>query len=124
MFEEVFFSKYCCVKDLLVVQQMNATWASLNMEQCLKFGGQLVGSACGYVPDITLMSFILFFGTYACSMALKKFKFSLFFPTTVSDSTPQCVCSCLSLNSDPNAGSSSRLVTLVNTTHIYNVTCT
>ncbi|KAI9534930.1 Electrogenic sodium bicarbonate cotransporter 1 [Dissostichus eleginoides] len=63
--------------------QMNATWASLNMEQCLKFGGQLVGSACGYVPDITLMSFILFFGTYTCSMALKKFKFSLFFPTTV-----------------------------------------
>ncbi|XP_033978891.1 electrogenic sodium bicarbonate cotransporter 1-like isoform X1 [Trematomus bernacchii] len=63
--------------------QTNATWASLNMEQCLKFGGQLVGSACGYVPDITLMSFILFFGTYTCSMALKKFKFSLFFPTTV-----------------------------------------
>ncbi|KAK5852370.1 hypothetical protein PBY51_023842 [Eleginops maclovinus] len=62
---------------------MNATWASLNKEQCLKFGGQLVGNACGYVPDITLMSFILFFGTYACSMALKKFKASLFFPTTV-----------------------------------------
>lgn len=43
-----------------------------------------MGEACDYVPDITLMSFILFFGTYACSMALKQFKTSRFFPTTVS----------------------------------------
>ncbi|XP_028274443.1 electrogenic sodium bicarbonate cotransporter 1-like isoform X2 [Parambassis ranga] len=61
----------------------NATWASLSRKQCVKFGGQLVGEACGFVPDITLMSFILFFGTYTCSMALKKFKTSRFFPTTV-----------------------------------------
>ncbi|MEQ2187489.1 Electrogenic sodium bicarbonate cotransporter 1, partial [Goodea atripinnis] len=60
----------------------NATWASLTIQQCEKFGGQLVGKACNYVPDITLMSFILFFGTYTCSMALKKFKTSRFFPTT------------------------------------------
>ncbi|KAM9820505.1 electrogenic sodium bicarbonate cotransporter 1-like [Neosynchiropus ocellatus] len=62
---------------------VNATWASLSMHQCEKYGGQLVGEACGYVPDITLMSFILFFGTYTCSMALKKFKTSRFFPTRV-----------------------------------------
>ncbi|XP_036972449.1 electrogenic sodium bicarbonate cotransporter 1-like isoform X2 [Acanthopagrus latus] len=62
---------------------VNATWASLTKKQCLKYGGQLVGETCGYVPDITLMSFILFFGTYACSMALKQFKTSRFFPTTV-----------------------------------------
>ncbi|KAG7238657.1 hypothetical protein INR49_030731 [Caranx melampygus] len=61
---------------------VNATWASLNKEQCVMYGGKLVGEACGYVPDITLMSFILFFGTYACSMCLKKFKTSRFFPTT------------------------------------------
>ncbi|XP_041816371.1 electrogenic sodium bicarbonate cotransporter 1-like [Chelmon rostratus] len=61
----------------------NATWASLTREQCQKYGGQLVGETCGYVPDITLMSFILFFGTYTCSMALKQFKTSRFFPTTV-----------------------------------------
>ncbi|KAM7392544.1 hypothetical protein PAMA_007588 [Pampus argenteus] len=61
----------------------NATWASLSMTQCEEYGGNLVGEACGYVPDITLMSFILFFGTYACSMALKKFKTSRFFPTRV-----------------------------------------
>uniref|UniRef100_A0A4W6FQI0 Anion exchange protein n=1 Tax=Lates calcarifer TaxID=8187 RepID=A0A4W6FQI0_LATCA len=50
---------------------------------CLKYKGELVGKACDFVPDITLMSFILFFGTYTCSMALKKFKTSPFFPTTV-----------------------------------------
>ncbi|KAM3599156.1 uncharacterized protein V6R79_000992 [Siganus canaliculatus] len=62
---------------------MNATWASLTRTQCLNYGGTLVGETCNYVPDITLMSFILFFGTYACSMALKQFKTSRFFPTTV-----------------------------------------
>ncbi|XP_058472961.1 electrogenic sodium bicarbonate cotransporter 1-like isoform X3 [Solea solea] len=62
---------------------VNATWGSLSLEHCLKYGGELVGDTCGYVPDITLMSFILFFGTYICSMALKKFKTSRFFPTTV-----------------------------------------
>uniref|UniRef100_A0A663MMV1 Anion exchange protein n=1 Tax=Athene cunicularia TaxID=194338 RepID=A0A663MMV1_ATHCN len=57
-------------------------WSSLTMKECLKYGGQLVGNNCEYVPDITLMSFILFFGTYTCSMALKKFKTSRYFPTT------------------------------------------
>uniref|UniRef100_A0A8C4IH98 Anion exchange protein n=1 Tax=Dicentrarchus labrax TaxID=13489 RepID=A0A8C4IH98_DICLA len=51
--------------------------------ECLKYKGELVGKACEFVPDITLMSFILFFGTYTCSMCLKKFKTSQFFPTTV-----------------------------------------
>lgn len=59
-------------------------WAALTAKECLKYGGQLVGNNCDYVPDITLMSFILFFGTYTCSMALKKFKTSRYFPTTVS----------------------------------------
>ncbi|XP_034565207.1 electrogenic sodium bicarbonate cotransporter 1-like isoform X2 [Notolabrus celidotus] len=62
---------------------VNATWASLTKKQCHQYGGQLVGESCGFVPDITLMSFILFFGTYTCSMALKKFKTSRFFPTKV-----------------------------------------
>ncbi|XP_062349181.1 electrogenic sodium bicarbonate cotransporter 1 isoform X1 [Cinclus cinclus] len=57
-------------------------WAALTAKECLKYGGQLVGNNCDYVPDITLMSFILFFGTYTCSMALKKFKTSRYFPTT------------------------------------------
>ncbi|XP_051785507.1 solute carrier family 4 member 4a isoform X3 [Erpetoichthys calabaricus] len=61
----------------------NATWSSLSKKECLKYGGHLQGTSCSYVPDITLMSCILFFGTYACSMGLKKFKTSPFFPTTV-----------------------------------------
>uniref|UniRef100_A0A3B4U2E0 Anion exchange protein n=1 Tax=Seriola dumerili TaxID=41447 RepID=A0A3B4U2E0_SERDU len=65
------------------VQPMNATWSSLTKTECLKYKGELVGKACDTVPDITLMSFILFFGTYTCSMCLKKFKTSPFFPTTV-----------------------------------------
>ncbi|XP_062273964.1 solute carrier family 4 member 4a isoform X5 [Scomber scombrus] len=62
---------------------MNATWSSLSKTECLEYKGELVGKACEFVPDITLMSFILFFGTYTCSMGLKKFKTSPFFPTTV-----------------------------------------
>ncbi|XP_068431002.1 electrogenic sodium bicarbonate cotransporter 1-like isoform X2 [Clinocottus analis] len=62
---------------------VNATWRTLTKEQCQRYGGQLEGAACGFVPDITLMSLILFFGTYACSTSLKKFKTSRFFPTTV-----------------------------------------
>lgn len=70
--------------------QYNTTidWSSLTTKECLRYGGQLVGNNCEYVPDITLMSFILFFGTYTCSMALKKFKTSRYFPTTVSISFP------------------------------------
>ncbi|XP_062409824.1 electrogenic sodium bicarbonate cotransporter 1-like isoform X2 [Sardina pilchardus] len=76
------------VLDPLVVnstdqQHLNTTWASLTKSECARYGGQLMGPACGYVPDITLMSFILFLGTYACSMGLKKFKTSRFFPTMV-----------------------------------------
>uniref|UniRef100_A0A665VZW2 Anion exchange protein n=1 Tax=Echeneis naucrates TaxID=173247 RepID=A0A665VZW2_ECHNA len=80
-YSNIFFSKY----SLSPHQPSNFTFASLDRKQCVKYGGQLVGEACGYVPDITLMSFILFFGTYACSMCLKKFKTSRFFPTTVRD---------------------------------------
>ncbi|XP_033828003.1 solute carrier family 4 member 4a isoform X2 [Periophthalmus magnuspinnatus] len=62
---------------------INSTWSTLTMSECLKYKGELVGESCKFVPDITLMSFILFFGTYTCSMCLKKFKTSPFFPTTV-----------------------------------------
>uniref|UniRef100_A0A671R583 Anion exchange protein n=1 Tax=Sinocyclocheilus anshuiensis TaxID=1608454 RepID=A0A671R583_9TELE len=64
-------------------KRLNASWSSLSKKECLKYGGELVGTACNFVPDITLMSFILFFGTYTCSMCLKKFKTSPYFPTTV-----------------------------------------
>ncbi|KAM9793673.1 electrogenic sodium bicarbonate cotransporter 4 isoform 1-T1 [Syngnathus typhle] len=56
-------------------------WTRLSKTECVEYGGALVGNACKYVPDLALMSFILFFGTYSMTVALKKFKFSRYFPT-------------------------------------------
>uniref|UniRef100_A0A8C5M3G2 Anion exchange protein n=1 Tax=Leptobrachium leishanense TaxID=445787 RepID=A0A8C5M3G2_9ANUR len=56
-------------------------WSQLSMKECLKYGGSLLGNSCNYVPDLALMSFILFFGTYSFTLTLKKFKFSRYFPT-------------------------------------------
>uniref|UniRef100_A0A3Q1IH46 Anion exchange protein n=1 Tax=Anabas testudineus TaxID=64144 RepID=A0A3Q1IH46_ANATE len=56
-------------------------WSQLSKKVCLKYGGSLVGKSCSYVPDLALMSFILFFGTYSMTISLKKFKFSRYFPT-------------------------------------------
>ncbi|XP_068609431.1 electrogenic sodium bicarbonate cotransporter 4 [Brachionichthys hirsutus] len=56
-------------------------WNQLSKKDCLDYGGTLVGAACKYVPDLALMSFILFFGTYSMTVSLKKFKFSRYFPT-------------------------------------------
>ncbi|XP_070707083.1 electrogenic sodium bicarbonate cotransporter 4 [Pempheris klunzingeri] len=56
-------------------------WSQLSKKECVKYGGALVGNSCKYVPDLALMSFILFFGTYSMTVSLKKFKFSRYFPT-------------------------------------------
>uniref|UniRef100_A0A8C6PII0 Anion exchange protein n=1 Tax=Nothobranchius furzeri TaxID=105023 RepID=A0A8C6PII0_NOTFU len=56
-------------------------WSQLSKKECLKYGGSLVGKSCKFVPDLALMSFILFFGTYSMTVSLKKFKFSRYFPT-------------------------------------------
>uniref|UniRef100_A0A8D2LGY9 Anion exchange protein n=1 Tax=Varanus komodoensis TaxID=61221 RepID=A0A8D2LGY9_VARKO len=58
----------------------------LTRKECAHLGGHLVGSSCNYVPDITFVCFILFLGTFLCSMALKNFKSSRYFPTVVSRS--------------------------------------
>ncbi|XP_061842009.1 electrogenic sodium bicarbonate cotransporter 4 isoform X2 [Nerophis lumbriciformis] len=66
------------------VSGLNVTvldWSQLSKKECLKYGGSLEGNACKYVPDLALMSFILFFGTYSMTVTLKKFKFSRYFPT-------------------------------------------
>uniref|UniRef100_A0A8D3CYL6 Anion exchange protein n=1 Tax=Scophthalmus maximus TaxID=52904 RepID=A0A8D3CYL6_SCOMX len=55
----------------------------LSKKECAKYAGTLVGNSCKYVPDLALMSFILFFGTYSMTVSLKKFKFSRYFPTKV-----------------------------------------
>ncbi|NXQ43595.1 S4A5 protein, partial [Catharus fuscescens] len=58
-------------------------WTQLSKKECLRYGGSLVGKSCKFVPDLALMSFILFFGTYSMTLTLKKFKFSRYFPTKV-----------------------------------------
>ncbi|XP_060707503.1 electrogenic sodium bicarbonate cotransporter 1-like isoform X4 [Hemiscyllium ocellatum] len=62
---------------------MSIDWPSLTKTDCEGYGGRVVGTSCGFVPDVTLMSFILFLGTYTCSMTLKNFKTSPYFPTTI-----------------------------------------
>uniref|UniRef100_A0A8C2TMC6 Anion exchange protein n=1 Tax=Coturnix japonica TaxID=93934 RepID=A0A8C2TMC6_COTJA len=44
-------------------------------------GGHLLGTSCQYVPDIALLSFLLFGGTFLCCTTLKRFKSSRYFPT-------------------------------------------
>ncbi|KFQ53839.1 Electrogenic sodium bicarbonate cotransporter 1, partial [Nestor notabilis] len=51
--------------------------------QCLGRGGQLLGTSCPYVPDVTLISFLLFGGTFLSCSALKRFRSSRYFPAGV-----------------------------------------
>ncbi|KAJ4941581.1 hypothetical protein JOQ06_011460 [Pogonophryne albipinna] len=70
--------------EFRLLLRLNVTgldWSQLSKKECLKYGGALVGKTCKYVPDLALMSFILFFGTYSMTVSLKKFKFSRYFPT-------------------------------------------
>uniref|UniRef100_A0A8C8RWX9 Anion exchange protein n=1 Tax=Pelusios castaneus TaxID=367368 RepID=A0A8C8RWX9_9SAUR len=72
--------------NISVYNTINITaldWTQLSKKECLKYGGSLVGKSCKFVPDLALMSFILFFGTYSMTVTLKKFKFSRYFPTKV-----------------------------------------
>ncbi|NXT75656.1 S4A4 protein, partial [Zapornia atra] len=57
--------------------------AGLSRTQCLGQGGHLLGTSCRYVPDITLVSFLLFGGTFLSCAALKRFRSSRYFPVGV-----------------------------------------
>ncbi|NXM03373.1 S4A4 protein, partial [Tyrannus savana] len=57
--------------------------AGLSRTQCLDQGGHLLGSSCQYVPDVTLLSFLLFGGTFLSCAALKRFRSSRYFPAGV-----------------------------------------
>ncbi|KAJ0057502.1 hypothetical protein NL108_009240, partial [Boleophthalmus pectinirostris] len=70
------YSMFICLFNLT-----DMGYSQLSKKECVKFGGSLVGKACKYVPDLALMSFILFFGTYSMTISLKKFKSSRYFPT-------------------------------------------
>uniref|UniRef100_A0A8C9EZQ1 Anion exchange protein n=1 Tax=Pavo cristatus TaxID=9049 RepID=A0A8C9EZQ1_PAVCR len=60
--------------------QLPAALAALSRAQCLGRGGHLLGTSCQYVPDIALLSFLLFGGTFLCCTMLKRFKSSRYFP--------------------------------------------
>uniref|UniRef100_A0A671YIU4 Anion exchange protein n=1 Tax=Sparus aurata TaxID=8175 RepID=A0A671YIU4_SPAAU len=72
-------STFCIVFSSFNLTDLD--WSQLSKKECVKYGGALVGNSCKYVPDLALMSFILFFGTYSMTVSLKKFKFSRYFPT-------------------------------------------
>ncbi|XP_030069055.1 electrogenic sodium bicarbonate cotransporter 1 isoform X2 [Microcaecilia unicolor] len=69
--------------SVIMMDREFVNWSRLTQKECLKLGGHLEGNSCNYVPDVTFMSLILFFGTFACSTSLKYFKTSRYFPTSV-----------------------------------------
>uniref|UniRef100_A0A674AC10 Anion exchange protein n=1 Tax=Salmo trutta TaxID=8032 RepID=A0A674AC10_SALTR len=83
--EPLLFSSFAAVSPPhIVLPPYNLTgldWSQLSKKECVKYGGALLGNACKYVPDLALISFILFFGTYSMTVSLKKFKTSRYFPT-------------------------------------------
>uniref|UniRef100_A0A8C4XQN0 Anion exchange protein n=1 Tax=Falco tinnunculus TaxID=100819 RepID=A0A8C4XQN0_FALTI len=63
--------------------QPPAVPAGLSRTQCLGQGGHLLGTSCQYVPDVTLVSFLLFGGTFLSCTVLKHFRSSRYFPVGV-----------------------------------------
>uniref|UniRef100_A0A8D0F8E6 Anion exchange protein n=1 Tax=Strix occidentalis caurina TaxID=311401 RepID=A0A8D0F8E6_STROC len=63
--------------------QPSAAPSGLSRTQCLGQGGHLLGTSCQYVPDVTLISFLLFGGTFLSCTALKHFRSSRYFPAWV-----------------------------------------
>ncbi|XP_069698390.1 sodium-driven chloride bicarbonate exchanger isoform X4 [Periplaneta americana] len=64
----------------------NVSWQNMSKEECLLRNGTMMGAGCDtphYVPDVFLMSIILFLGTFLLSIQLKDFKNALFFPSKV-----------------------------------------
>ncbi|KAK2587115.1 hypothetical protein KPH14_002879 [Odynerus spinipes] len=64
----------------------NVNWTTLDRTTCQNYNGTLIGDGCNvpqYVPDVFLMSIILFMGTFLLSVELKDFKNALFFPSNV-----------------------------------------
>ncbi|CAB0031581.1 unnamed protein product, partial [Trichogramma brassicae] len=67
-------------------QYSNINWASLDKYACQAANGTVIGENCFSpppVPDVFLMSIILFAGTFLISIHLKDFKNALFFPAKV-----------------------------------------
>ncbi|XP_015432862.1 PREDICTED: electroneutral sodium bicarbonate exchanger 1 [Dufourea novaeangliae] len=64
----------------------NVNWTALDQQACQSYNGTMVGDSCNlphHIPDVFLMSIILFMGTFLLSVELKDFKNALFFPSKV-----------------------------------------
>ncbi|XP_013181490.1 PREDICTED: sodium bicarbonate cotransporter 3 isoform X2 [Papilio xuthus] len=76
---------YCLPSNYSKVPE-EFNWTTVEKESCQLYNGTLIGAGCEtkvYVPDVFLMSIILFLGTFTISIILKDFKNSLFFPSKV-----------------------------------------
>ncbi|KAK9754989.1 Band 3 cytoplasmic domain [Popillia japonica] len=76
----------CFVNESSKMDHPEIDWVNLNKSSCITYNGTLTGDGCfvpEYVPDVFLMSIILFFGTFTISVLLKDFKNALFFPSKV-----------------------------------------
>ncbi|KAG1685793.1 Sodium-driven chloride bicarbonate exchanger [Nymphon striatum] len=76
----------CLPSNNSIVEEdfMGSSVSKLNCS--LYYNGTMNGGGCDtptYVPDVFLMSVLLFFGTYIISVCLKEFKTAPFFPTIV-----------------------------------------
>ncbi|XP_041374557.1 sodium-driven chloride bicarbonate exchanger-like isoform X2 [Gigantopelta aegis] len=61
-------------------------WSAVPKEDCVEMGGELFGAGCDtvkYVPDVFLLSVLLFLGTFTLAMVLKSARSASFFPTLV-----------------------------------------
>lgn len=62
-------------------------WSNLDEDTCKIWNGTWSGDGCdnqsAYVPDVFLMSILLFLGTFSISTIFKDFKNQLFFPSKV-----------------------------------------
>lgn len=78
----------CKVSSILIQNLQNKCKCFLTPSSFFQNNnGTLVGHGCpgqGYVPDVFLMSILLFLGTFLISVQLKDFKNALFFPSKVS----------------------------------------
>ncbi|XP_073941411.1 na[+]-driven anion exchanger 1 isoform X2 [Choristoneura fumiferana] len=76
---------YCLPSNYSIVPQ-HFNWTTVDRESCQLYNGTLAGGGCEtkvYVPDVFLMSIILFLGTFTISIILKDFKNALFFPSKI-----------------------------------------
>lgn len=58
-------------------------YSNASRYSCLALEGRWSGVGCEYVPDVFLLSVVLFATTFILAIGLKNFKFTSYFPTCV-----------------------------------------